>query len=164
MMRASGLQACDWFHGNLARAPAVARLLTVSSRSGDFLVRESASKDGFLVVSVNRKGAVRHFLVNGAPGSWWVSEEQRARPFASVQELIAHYVALGPELGLGSPALAAAASAAVSSVITASEGQCCPQCSAALRANGLFCQRCGARVGTAPEYVPIPWGATTFFN
>ncbi len=101
-----GLQQCDWFHGNLPRAAAVARLTAASSRSGDFLVRESASRDGFLVVSVNRKGAVRHFLINGAPGAWWVSDERGAGAFPSVQDLITHYVALGPELGLGTPALA----------------------------------------------------------
>ncbi len=104
-------------------------------------MRESSSKDGFLVVSVNRKGNVKHFLINGAPGRWWVAEaESTPRVFNSIQDLVQYYVRLGPESGLGNPAI-------TDNVMSRS----CDGCNAPLKENGQFCQRCGARVRTGPE-------------
>jgi hypothetical protein len=51
------LQQAGWYHGPMSRQSSELRLKSGGTRQGDFLVRESASVDGFIALSI--KGKVR---------------------------------------------------------------------------------------------------------
>lgn len=141
-MKVTGLQDEEWFHGKLDRKQSSSRLLGPNNKHGDFLVRESSTKDGFLAVSVNRRNKLMHFLILGGKNKWYISVETQPRVFKNIVELISYYRELGPEQGLGAPAIVDG---------TADQGKC-SVCRSALNAGVEFCGRCGARVMTSPEY------------
>eukprot|EP00730_Choanoeca_flexa_P005098 TRINITY_DN11874_c0_g1_i1.p1 TRINITY_DN11874_c0_g1~~TRINITY_DN11874_c0_g1_i1.p1 ORF type:complete len:491 (+),score=61.89 TRINITY_DN11874_c0_g1_i1:24-1475(+) len=87
-----GLQGCNWFHGTVDRATSEARLQTSVSEVGDFLVRESNSKDGSLVLTILHRKGINHYLIKGQPGNWHIA---RDRFFATIPELVEHFIQVG---------------------------------------------------------------------
>lgn len=49
------LQEAGWYHGPMSRQSAEKRLVSKGTRPGDFLVRESASVDGFIALTIKGK-------------------------------------------------------------------------------------------------------------
>eukprot|EP00045_Choanoeca_perplexa_P016130 m.213566 g.213566 ORF g.213566 m.213566 type:complete len:685 (-) comp17178_c0_seq4:1811-3865(-) len=88
MAQACGLQQHEWYHGATTRAVAVQRLSTPFSAVGDFLVRESSTQDGFLAISVVDSEGIKHRLIYGHVGRWYMDI---AQCFVTIQELIAEY-------------------------------------------------------------------------
>eukprot|EP00730_Choanoeca_flexa_P015315 TRINITY_DN7009_c0_g1_i2.p1 TRINITY_DN7009_c0_g1~~TRINITY_DN7009_c0_g1_i2.p1 ORF type:complete len:693 (+),score=178.19 TRINITY_DN7009_c0_g1_i2:39-2117(+) len=92
MAEACGLQQHEWYHGSTSRATAISRLSTPVSEVGDFLLRESASKDGFLAISAKEPHGLAHRLVYGSAGDWYIVPRQR---FVTIQELVDEYTRQG---------------------------------------------------------------------
>ncbi|KAK3734269.1 hypothetical protein QZH41_008856 [Actinostola sp. cb2023] len=79
------LQDEEWFHGKISRDECKKRL----KDDGEYLVRESATKNGEYVLSAKDKGALRHFIIQKTEEGT-VRFEDNA--FPTVRELLNYHI------------------------------------------------------------------------
>ena len=84
------LHLCRWYHGKISRQTASVRL-EAHKQPGAFLVRESGSEPGNLVLSfLDREERVFHYMINYKDGQYNTAG-QTSNWFSTLEELIGYY-------------------------------------------------------------------------
>ncbi|EDQ88759.1 uncharacterized protein MONBRDRAFT_26042 [Monosiga brevicollis MX1] len=147
MADAAGLLFCEWYHGKVDRAQSVARLRN-SNCHGDFLVRESSTRDGFLALSFISYDKLVHYLIRGKAGSWFIFDAHR---YATVQALIDSLHQQGV-LQRAAPVIN------TEGELIDGDLENCPECRVPIPkadASTYFCKACGTRIRSSEEQVAM---------
>eukprot|EP00037_Helgoeca_nana_P025699 m.284522 g.284522 ORF g.284522 m.284522 type:complete len:410 (+) comp27020_c1_seq1:101-1330(+) len=136
MIADNKLQQAGWYHGPMSRQSSELRLKSGGTRQGDFLVRESASVDGFIALSIKGKDRIVHFLINEKYGRFFIGPEPTTENknvyFATIQNLITENKA---KYNLKR-----------AMVVPSFSGSTCPGCAATVGKDDEFCDECGRRL------------------
>eukprot|EP00039_Didymoeca_costata_P019970 m.339567 g.339567 ORF g.339567 m.339567 type:complete len:297 (+) comp18869_c0_seq1:120-1010(+) len=139
------LQNAAWYHGPLTREKCEKRLQQPGTRLGDFLVRESASVDGYIALSVRAQQSVLHYLIKEKYGHWYLGPEptqaNQRNMFPTIQALITEYKAPYNLLR--------------AMIVENHEGDTCPNCAANVNPDMEFCEECGTRLRSTAEQMQV---------
>jgi len=139
------LQKAAWYHGPLKRATGEKRLKEAGTRLGDYLVRESASVDGFIALSVRTDKTVLHYLIKEKFGHWYLGAEptqaNQKNMYPTIQSLITECK--------GQYNLLRAM------IVKGHSGPTCPNCAANINDEMEFCEECGTRLRSTKEQLQI---------
>lgn len=145
MVAENQLQQAGWYHGPMMRQQAEQRLTSEGTRPGDFLVRESASVDGYIALSIKAKQRVVHFLINEKYGRFYIGDEptteNRNVYYATIQNLITENKA---KYNLRR-----------AMIVPTFQGTTCPGCAANISEDDEFCDECGMRLKSTKEQIEV---------
>lgn len=115
------------------------------SMLGDFMVRESASVDGYIALSVRGQKGVLHYLIREKFGHFYLGEEpthqSQKNVYPTIQALITE---CKPQYRLGR-----------AMIVRGFEGDTCPNCGATVNSEMEFCEECGTRLRSTKEQIDI---------